>query len=158
MPSYKYFIDKGLTTLPEYWNFEELWWGMARSRNHAMMGHVKEWFTKYLAGISAVEVGYDVIDINPSVIDELTSVSGTIDSVHGTITSAWEHDPTTGVFTLELTLPVGVTANVYIPKLSEDQTILLDDEAVDTTATEDGRYMLVSEQIDSGSYTFTVQL
>ena len=71
------------------------------SHNYAMMGHVKEWFTKYLAGISAVEVGYDVIDIKPSVIGELTRVSGTIDSVHGTITSAWEHDPATGTFTLK---------------------------------------------------------
>ena len=156
MPSYKYFIDKGLTTLPEYWNFEELWWGMARSRNHAMMGHVKEWFTKYLAGISAVESGYDVIDIKPSVIDELTSVSGTIDSVHGTITSAWEYDPVTGAFTLNLMIPVGVTANVYIPVHGEGKSIQSDGETVETTLTEDGRYMLVSEQIGSGSYTFTV--
>ena len=156
MPSYKYFIDKGLTTLPEYWNFEELWWGLARSRNHAMMGHVKEWFTKYLAGIDAVEAGYDVINIKPSVIEELTSVSGTIDSVHGEITSAWEWNPGTGTFTLRLNIPVGVTANVYIPVLGEGQTVLRDGEAVSAAATEDGRYLLVSEQIGSGSYTFTV--
>ena len=157
MPSYKYFIDKGLTTLPEYWNFEELWWGLARSRNHAMMGHVKEWFTKYLAGISATEAGYDVIDIRPSVINDLTSVSGTIDSVHGTITSAWDYDPQTGAFTLRLNIPVGVTASVYLPVLGEGQTVLLDGETVAATATEDGRYQLVSDPIGSGSYTFTVE-
>ena len=156
MPSYKYFINKGMTTLPEYWNFEELWGGAYRSLNHAMMGHVKEWFTKYLAGISTVETGYDVIDIKPSVINELTSVSGTIDSVHGTITSAWEYDPATGAFTLKLTIPVGVTANVYIPVLGDGQTVLLDGETVDVAPTEDGRYLSVSEQIGSGTYTFTV--
>lgn len=38
-PSYRVFADNGLTTLPEYWNYEELWLGsMVRSRNHAMMG------------------------------------------------------------------------------------------------------------------------
>ncbi len=129
---------------------------MVRSRNHAMMGHVKEWFTKYLVGISAAEIGYDVIDIKPSVIDELTSVSGTIDSVHGPITSAWEYDPGTGAFKLHLTIPVGVTANVYIPNLSENQTVLLDGETVSATPTEDGRYFSVSDPIGSGSYTFTV--
>lgn len=155
MPSYKYFIDMGLSTLPEYWNFEELWWGLARSRNHAMMGHVKEWFTKYLAGISAVEPGYDIIDIKPSVISELTSVSGTIDSVHGAVTSEWEYDPGTGTFILRLNIPVGVTANVYFPGLCDGQTVQLDGEIVETTLTDDGRYLLVSEAIGSGAYSFT---
>lgn len=40
-PGYRAFVDAGMTTLPEYWNYDELWYGMARSRNHAMMGHVK---------------------------------------------------------------------------------------------------------------------
>ncbi len=157
MPSYKYFIDKGLTTLPEYWNFEDLWYGLARSRNHAMMGHVKEWFTKYLAGISAAEVGYDAVNIMPSVIEGLSSVSGTVDTVHGAITSSWEYDAKAGTFSLKLTIPVGVTADVYVPVISDGQTVTLDGEAVSVTATEDGRYQLVGDSIGSGSYTFTVK-
>ncbi len=156
MPSYKYFIDKGLTTLPEYWNFEELWYGLARSRNHAMMGHVKEWFTKYLAGVSAAEAGYDVINVKPSVIDGLTSVSGTVDTVHGCVTSSWERDAGAGKFTLSVTLPVGVEANVYIPVLGEGQTVALDGADVNTEMTEDGRYLIVTEKLGSGTYTFTV--
>ncbi len=153
MPSYKYFVDKGLTTLPEYWNFEELWYGLARSRNHAMMGHVKEWFTKYLGGISAAETGYDVINIKPSMVDGLTSVSCTVDSVHGNITSEWKYDAS-GKFTLTLTVPVGVTANVYIPVLGDGQTVTLDGENVSAEAAEDGGYMLVSSSVGSGTYVF----
>ncbi len=154
MPSYKYFVDEGLTTLPEYWNFEDLWYGMARSRNHAMMGHVKEWFTKYLAGVSAAEAGYDVINVRPCVVEGLTSVSGKIDSVHGTISSSWEYK--SGVFTLTLDIPVGVTANVYIPVVGEGKTVLLDGDEVGGELTEDGRYIHVTEPSGSGSYTFTI--
>ncbi len=157
MPSYKYFIDKGLTTLPEYWNFEDLWWGLARSRNHAMMGHVKEWFTKYLAGISAADVAYDTVNVKPSVIDELTYVSGSVDTVHGTITSHWEYDRENGVFTLKLTVPVGVTANVYVPALFDGATVMLDGEPVAAIATEDGGYLLVSESVGSGTYTLSIE-
>lgn len=156
MPSYKYFVDKGLTTLPEYWNFEDLWCGFSRSRNHAMMGHVKEWFTKYLAGISAVDVGYDVIEVKPSVLDGLTSVSGTIDSVHGKITSEWVNEVEKGMFTLKLTIPVGVTAKVLIPVIDPEQTVLFDGKAVNTSPTGDKSYLRVTDTLGSGSYIFSV--
>nr|MDE7394759.1 family 78 glycoside hydrolase catalytic domain [Clostridiales bacterium] len=123
MPSYKYFVDKGLTTLPEYWNFEDLWGTVARSRNHAMMGHVKEWFTKYLAGISMAEHCYTKVNIKPSVIKELTSARGTVDTVHGPITSAWEYDRAAGIFHLHLVIPVGVTANIYLPMSDKAQIV-----------------------------------
>lgn len=46
-PSYRHHIEQGLMTLPEFWNYTELWNGFGRSRNHAMMGHVKEWLCFY---------------------------------------------------------------------------------------------------------------
>ncbi len=155
MPSYKYFVDKGLTTLPEYWNFEDLWCGLVRSRNHAMMGHVKEWFTKYLAGIRPAAVGYSAVDIKPSVIHGLSDVSCTVDSVNGNITSSWKNDPSSRSFTLTLGIPVGVTANVYIPVLGEQQTVCLDGETAAASLADGGRYLLVSDCVGSGTYTFT---
>ena len=51
-PSYRHHVDHGLTTLPEFWNYTELWNGLGRSRNHAMMGHVKEWLCRFMLGIA----------------------------------------------------------------------------------------------------------
>ena len=59
-PSYRVFADNGLTTLPEYWNYEELWLGsMVRSRNHAMMGHVREWMTSFCVRASSAVTRMD---------------------------------------------------------------------------------------------------
>ena len=156
MPSYKYFLVKGLTALPEYWNFEDLWWGLARSRNHAMMGHVKEWFTKYLAGISHATVGYDTVNIKPTVIDSVAWVNGSVDTVHGLITSDYRVDEEKSMI-WKISLPVGVSANVYVPVLKEGQTVLSDGKEVSTELLEDGAYLLITEPIMSGEYVIEVK-
>lgn len=155
MPSYKYFLTKGLTTLPEYWNFEDLWWGMARSRNHAMMGHVKEWFTRYLAGISLAKVGYDIVNIKPSVIEQVTQVRGTVDTIHGLITSEYRVDKESNMV-WHIFLPVGVKANVYIPVLKENQSVTVDGKEVATQVMADGAYLLIKEEILSGNYVIRI--
>lgn len=156
MPSYKYFLTKGLTALPEYWNFEDLWWGLARSRNHAMMGHVKEWFTKYLAGISFAKTGYDEVTLRPTVIDEVKEVKGTIDTVHGLITSDYQIGED-GTMVWKISLPVGVGANVYVPVFTENQTILLNGRKVSTELTEDREYLFITESVMSGEYVIEVR-
>ena len=84
-PSYKFFVDNQLTTLPEYWNYEELWHGMVRSRNHAMMGHVKEWLTNYVLGIRMAEPGYRRIIIEPALTQTVEKVKGCVLSQYGLI-------------------------------------------------------------------------
>lgn len=100
---YKYFIDKGLTTLPEYWNFEEQWGTVTRSLNHAMMGHVKEWFTRYLAGINPIETAYNSVEIKPSIVGGLA----TVDEAG----QYWMLDKTVGsgkyTFTIYGSIPIG---------------------------------------------------
>ena len=56
--NYYRFIEKGETTLPEFWRDD------ARSRNHDMMGAVLEWMYRYMAGIQS-EDGFRNITINP---------------------------------------------------------------------------------------------
>lgn len=153
MPSYKYFLDKGLTTLPEYWNFEDLWGTVVRSRNHAMMGHVKEWFTRYLAGISPTGIGYDTIDIKPSYVEELTEVKGTVDSVHGNISSQWTYSEDDHTIIMKIELPVGVKATVYVPVIEGGCKVSVDGKEVKTEMTEDGRYLKILEIFGSGAYT-----
>ena len=155
MPSYKYFVHKGLTTLPEYWNFEDLWGSVARSLNHAMMGHVKEWFTRYLAGIDFLKPGYDKIIIKPSIISKLSEVRGAIHTVHGNISSGWNYNSDTQKLVINITIPVGVTAKIYIPKLSKKQKVFSNDREVSVTLSKDENYFIVNEDYGSGNYEFT---
>ncbi len=85
-PSYRYFVDKNLTCLPEYWNYEELWWGMVRSRNHAMMGHVKEWLIQGVLGVR--EIG-ECVCVKPYVPENTTWVRGGFLCGKGQIEICW---------------------------------------------------------------------
>ena len=151
MPSYRYFLEKGLTTLPEYWNFEDLWGSVARSLNHAMMGHVKEWFTRYLAGIRRQETAYRTVLIKPAVIDVLTEVNGAVDTIHGLIVSNWKRNPENDSITMEINIPIGVSAFVQVPLLKEGQRVTCNGKSVAVTQTEDN-YQALSEILNSGMY------
>ena len=86
-PSYKYFVDKSLTCLPEYWNYEEKWWGMVRSRNHAMMGHVKEWLVHAVLGVRCDK--YDMITVKPYVPEGTTYAKGAFYCSFGKVDIKW---------------------------------------------------------------------
>ncbi len=88
LPSYKYFADNNLTTLPEYWNYEELWWGMVRSRNHAMMGHVKEWLVQSVLGVRYDNL--DHITIKPYIPENTTYAKGQFYCGLGLVKVAWK--------------------------------------------------------------------
>lgn len=84
-PSYGFFADMGLTTLPEYWNCDELWNGMVRSFNHAMMGHVKEWLTFYMLGVKPVESGFSKVKISPYMPEDIDRLEGKVSTPYGNI-------------------------------------------------------------------------
>ena len=109
-PSYRVFVDRGLTTLPEYWNYEELWYGMARSRNHAMMGHVKEWIMNDLLGIRLAAPGGSVVILQPYVPREIQEMHGKLLCSYGEISLSCQVKRRTEQVqvSLEITLPVGV--------------------------------------------------
>lgn len=89
-PSYRYFVDEGLTTLPEYWNYEELWHGMVRSRNHAMMGHVREWLSCSLLGVRQLKPAWQEVEINPYIPDGMTFAEGSVYTPFGDLFIRWE--------------------------------------------------------------------
>ncbi|MBQ9118612.1 MAG: family 78 glycoside hydrolase catalytic domain [Lachnospiraceae bacterium] len=155
MPSYKYFVDKGLTTLPEYWNFEELWYSMARSGNHAMMGHVKEWFTTYLAGIRRIGIAYTEVEIRPAVLRQLAWVDGSVDTVHGILRVCWQKKE--GHFFMRVQIPCGIQATIYIPRNEKMQSIYCDGNQVDSERTPCGSYQCIVGCYGSGSYEFLAE-
>lgn len=116
-PSYRVFVDAGMTTLPEYWNYDELWYGMVRSRNHAMMGHVREWIMNYLVGIRPLEAGFSNVLIQPFLPDGIEKLQGSIRCPYGEISVSCEVErkDEKRVVTLEAELPVGVRAVLKEP-------------------------------------------
>lgn len=129
-PGYRTFVDAGMTTLPEYWNYDELWYGMARSRNHAMMGHVKEWIMNYLLGIRPLEPGYSRILIQPFFPESIRWMEGKIRCPYGEIrlSCQTEKKEEKRVVTLKAELPVGIRAVFMEPyfegKCSDGKRIL----------------------------------
>lgn len=89
-PSYRCFVDDGLTTLPEYWNYEELWYGMVRSRNHAMMGHVREWMSSSLLGLRQVKPAWQEVVIAPYAPEGMTFAEGSVYTPYGDLSVRWQ--------------------------------------------------------------------
>jgi len=105
-PSYRFFVDAGLTALPEYWNCDELWHGMERSRNHAMMGHAKEWLVFYMLGIRPAKPAFREVIISSYIPAEMQELKGSIRCPYGRI--AVEYTKTTNGLLAKISVPVGV--------------------------------------------------
>lgn len=123
-PSYKHHIDRGLTTLPEFWDYTELWNGFGRSRNHAMMGHVKEWLFDFVLGIRVQEAGYRKVSIEPYLQENLYFVKGSKTTVRGKIKvdCAWKKGEIISkeieevdTVQMKVVIPIGVSADIRIP-------------------------------------------
>ena len=107
--SYGYFVDQGLTSLPEYWNIT------SGSLDQWMLGEVDLWLNNDLVGIQQTSSSNDFnsIVIKPSVVGGLTSASGTLQTNHGLIAASWS--ATTSSATMAVTIPTGSVATVYVP-------------------------------------------
>lgn len=111
-PSYRYFADKNLTCLPEYWNYEEPWWGMVRSRNHAMMGHVKEWLVQGVLGVRYESL--DDITIKPYVPENTTYACGSFICGLGKVEVAWKTND--NKIAINVQAPEGMHVKVCAPE------------------------------------------
>lgn len=102
-------IARGATTTLERWDTNAL-----RSRDHAFLGTVDDWFYKYLAGIKPAKPGYKEIDIRPYVPTGLNHASASIETPYGLVSSSWTRD-TDGQLELEIVIPANTTAQVWVP-------------------------------------------
>lgn len=107
-PSYRFFAEQGMTALPEYWNCDELWNGMQRSRNHAMMGHVKEWISRYLLGVQPLEAGYKRVRVTPYLPEGMKELKGSVYCPFGMISVACSWDEENHTMIQNIDLPPGV--------------------------------------------------
>lgn len=113
-PSWIDMLD-GFNTLSEKWNSHVL-----TSHNHVMFGSIDSWFYKYLAGIQIdeKEPGFKNIIIKPCIPDDLEWLKASTNTIKGKVSSEWQK--LDGCYKLNVTIPFGSQATVYIPAKSVD--------------------------------------
>lgn len=153
-PSWGYQIDRGATTMWERWDsirpdgsFQDA--GM-NSFNHYAYGSVGQWMYQNLAGIAPGEPGFRKIVVRPRPGGGVNRAAGRFASPYGTVSTRWTREGD-GSFTLDVTVPVNATAEVWVPARSEGQ--VRGEEAV-FERLEDGCAVF---SVGSGSRRFTVR-
>ena len=106
-PSYYRFIEKGETTLPEFWSDD------ARSRNHDMMGHIMEWFYREVGGIYSRD-GFKTVEINPHFVGNLSWIRCAYDSIAGKIEVFLQKKENR--CTMEVRIPTNMEAAIHLPE------------------------------------------
>ncbi|MGE5610745.1 MAG: alpha-L-rhamnosidase C-terminal domain-containing protein, partial [Bacillota bacterium] len=151
-PGWGHMLKGGATTLWETWAFSD----NTYSHNHPMFGSISGWMYQAIGGIRPAEdaVGFDRIIIQPNAVGNLTWAKSHYRSVRGLVRSEWR---ITGQrLRLHVTVPVGVTAVVYVPtpnpeKVQESGQQASHSPGVKYLGTEHGAAMY---RIESGNYTF----
>ncbi|KAH8635720.1 hypothetical protein IG631_11121 [Alternaria alternata] len=118
-PSYGYFLasttenPQGLTTMPERWTRED-------SKNHMILAQIEEWLHAGIAGIqpgalTTVSKSWgEGLVFQPKLVGDVEWAEGTYQTIWGEARSAWNRT-TDGAFTLEVTVPANVVAEVRLP-------------------------------------------
>jgi alpha-L-rhamnosidase len=149
-PSYGYFISRGETTWPEYWNVD------VASKIHTCYTGIASWFIKGLGGIHSdpAQPGYQSFIIKPALAGDLTFANVTTESLYGTIVSHWEKKGDT--IEMNVSIPVNSLATVYVPandvkNVTESGSEVQTTEGV-TFLKMEGKYAVF--QVQSGNYRF----
>jgi alpha-L-rhamnosidase len=108
-----WFGTLGATTMWEEWNAN------SRSHDHAFLGTVVDWEYQDVAGIQPAAPGYTKVKIQPYPITGLDHAQAHVQSPFGDIVSSWTRDADS--YTLDVTIPVGSSADVYVPVRPTDE-------------------------------------
>ena len=119
MPSWRYMIDHGATTIWERWDGWSQEHGFQspsmNSFNHYSLGSVGEWLYRFVLGIDLAPgaAGFDRLILRPHPGGQLSWARGSYRSVRGPIASHWRRDGES--LALRVELPPNVTASVRVP-------------------------------------------
>ena len=113
-PSWGFWMEQGLTTLPEGWNYRG--WGFGASLNHAFFGPINAWLYKTAGGIHPDEsaAGFKSILLKPQFDHRLGEVEVWHDAPPGKI-EAKVAPLNASTFQYQVTVPPGSTARLYSP-------------------------------------------
>ena len=111
-PGYLYMIDNGANTTWEHWNGR-------RSHIHNCYNGIGTWFYQALAGLRPDEScpGYAHVIIKPQPVDGIDWVKAFKNTPYGKLEVCWTM--TNGTFDIQVKIPVGSSATVYLPDGSE---------------------------------------
>ncbi|MEM1136185.1 MAG: family 78 glycoside hydrolase catalytic domain, partial [Bacteroidota bacterium] len=112
-PSFGFWLKDGATTTREKWD-------NSGSHNHPMFGGGIVWFYRKLAGMHADEYqpGYKHIIFKPQPVGTVTSATYENLTSFGKAGISWEDN--SEKFTMNVSVPVGSKATVYIPSKSRE--------------------------------------
>ena len=141
-PSYGWWIEQGATTTWERWDG-------GGSRNHPMFGGGLVWFYRVLAGMNTdpSQPGYKNIIFKPQPAGDVKYASYSNQTPYGTAAINWEKN--TGAFMLDIEVPVGSTAIVYIPS-SDSKSVTESGKKIDS------KNEVRFQQMENGYAIYTV--
>ncbi len=148
-PGYGHWLELGSTTSREQWSEEG-------SHNHPMFGGGLVWYYRKLAGMNAdpEKPGYRHIIFKPQPAGDLTFAKYFNETSYGKAGILWQKD--NGEFSMEITVPVGCTATVYVPVMNgnnnqKNVVSAEDSKDVKSVGKSDG-YQIFN--VNSGNYHF----
>ena len=162
-PSWGFEVVNGATTIWERWNSYTLEEGFGGERNasmnsfsHYAFGAICEWMFGHAAGIRTVSPGFRDVKIRPEPDRRLGYLKASYQSISGKIVSDWAFDGDR--LTMEVEIPVNVSANIYVPAASLENIREGDVPAGEAAGLE---YMGMEDgyawfEAGSGRYSFTV--
>ncbi|QGF23033.1 glycoside hydrolase family 78 protein [Raineyella fluvialis] len=121
-PSWLYTVSMGATTMWERWDSMlpdgSINPGDMTSFNHYALGAVADFLHRVLGGLEPVAPGYRRVRIAPRPGAGLTCASATHRSPYGEVAVSWRREGEQ--LTLDVTVPVGVTAVIDLPELATE--------------------------------------
>ncbi|HEY8590321.1 MAG TPA: family 78 glycoside hydrolase catalytic domain [Naasia sp.] len=116
-PSWLYAVTMGATTVWERWDSMlpdgTVNPGEMTSFNHYALGAVVDFLHRVVAGLAPAAPGYRRMLIAPRPALDLGSAEARLDTPYGLAVSSWRK--VAGVFTLDVVVPPGATAEVRLP-------------------------------------------
>ncbi len=150
-PSFGHWIELGSTTTREQWSEEG-------SHNHPMFGGGLVWLYQNLAGmqIDPQYPAYKRIIFKPQPVDQLDFVRYKNNTPYGDTGIYWHRE--NGKFVMEVTVPIGCSAEVFVPARNAEQVLennkTIEDNINIKFDRMDGGYAVFI--VDSGHYLFSV--
>ncbi|MGC3947080.1 MAG: family 78 glycoside hydrolase catalytic domain [Chryseolinea sp.] len=146
-PSFGHWIELGSTTSREQWD-------EGGSHNHPMFGGGLVWFYRNLAGMKSdeAEPGYKHIIIRPQPVSAVSHTSYTLQTPYGEAGVDWKLNDT--IFEMNVTVPVGSSATVYVPTQKGQKASLANSEDSNPMNGETTEGGYTKFKVGSGQYVF----
>jgi alpha-L-rhamnosidase len=113
-PSWGYWHENGADTMWEMWPLD------SRSRDHYFLGTVAQWLYENVAGLRPGDAGYRTFSVRPDARTGVNWARTSIRTVRGEAAVSWSR--LNAKLRMAVRVPVGSTAEVYVPAPTRDRT------------------------------------